>query len=93
MEDWKKTKCGTCIFQRGKPICNSCIGYSFYRPMTNADRIRAMSDEELAEFLEGVNRDYDISYGEYFSTKAGDFIFSKTNLGKEILNWLQSEAE
>ena len=22
-------------------------------PMTNADRIRAMSDEELAEFLEG----------------------------------------
>lgn len=60
---------------------------------TNADRIRAMSDEELAEFLEAINRDYDISYGEYFSTKAGDFIFSKNDLAKEILKWLQSEAE
>lgn len=27
-----------------------CINYE-ERPMTNADRIRAMSDEELAEFL------------------------------------------
>ena len=63
------------------------------RILTNADRIRAMSDEELTEFLEGVNRDYDISYGEYFSTKAGDFIFSKKDLSKEILKWLQSEAE
>ena len=63
-----------------------------YKP-TNADRIRAMNDEELAEFLEGTNRDYDISYGDYFSTKAGDFIFSKKDLSKEILKWLQSEAE
>ena len=51
MEDWKNTKCGTCIVQRQKPICNSCIGHQFYKPMTNADKIRNMSDEELAEFL------------------------------------------
>lgn len=51
MEDWKKTKCGTCIFQRGKPICNSCMKYHLYKPMSNADKIRSMTDEELAEMF------------------------------------------
>ena len=36
-----------CIF-RGEQQTKECKGYI---PMTNADRIRAMSDEELAEFL------------------------------------------
>jgi hypothetical protein len=77
MEDWKKTKCGTCIFQRGKPICNSCSGYRFYRPMSNADRIRSMNDEELAEFL--VN--FKNTFGEEYEGKMS------------CLDWLQSEAE
>jgi hypothetical protein len=51
MEDWKNTKCGTCIVQRQKPICNSCLGHQFYKPMSNADKIRNMNDEELADFL------------------------------------------
>ena len=55
MEDWKNTKCGTCIIQRQKPICNSCMGHQFYKPMSNADKIQNMSDEELADFL-GVAR-------------------------------------
>lgn len=76
MEDWKKTKCGTCIFQRGKPICNSCSGYRFYRPMSNADRIRAMSDEELAEFLQRFG-----TFNQPCSLSVG-----------EPLKWLQSEA-
>ena len=50
--------------------CESCQGFidmrgefhphkeePFMPPMTNADRIRAMSDEELAEFLERVHVD------------------------------------
>lgn len=36
-----------CIF-RGEQQTKECKGYI---PMTNADRIRAMSDEELAELL------------------------------------------
>jgi hypothetical protein len=36
---------------RRKDICRTCNG-SGEKPMTNADRIRAMSDEELAKFLE-----------------------------------------
>ena len=92
MEDWKKTKCGTCIFQRGKPICNSCSGYRFYRPMSNADRIRSMSDEELADMLHNIGSYVengepfiDIYIGEKKSTIDDSFGF--------ILEWLQSEAE
>lgn len=37
--------------------CKGCITYETYKtvkkPTTNADRIRAMTDEELAELLEG----------------------------------------
>ena len=35
-----------------EPRCNRmCDGISEYEPQTNADRIRNMTDEELAEFL------------------------------------------
>lgn len=39
---------------KNKPPCADCRGYSKYeyeKPLTNADRIRAMSDEELASFI------------------------------------------
>ena len=48
-------KCGSCI---GKTLCGEpedtalvCVDRVIGKPMTNADRIRAMGDEELAEFL------------------------------------------
>lgn len=88
----KFKECNQCPYEfndKNLEPCKDCVP----KKKTNADRIRAMDDEELAEFLEGTNRDYDISYGDYFSTKAGDFIFSKKDLSKEILKWLQSEAE
>ena len=90
MADWN---CNLCKEYQSGIACTYCDDGSEFAKMSNADRIRAMNDEELAEFLEGTNRDYDISYGDYFSTKAGDFIFSKKDLSKEILKWLQSEAE
>lgn len=55
---------------------------------TNADRIRHMSDEELAEFLYGTDH--------YVDDSECIVCFSETRLhdGKEdILDWLQSEAE
>ena len=88
MEDWKKTKCGTCIFQRGKPICNSCSGYRFYRPMSNADRIRAMSDAELAEFLYGLDHYWDD--GQCILRINDNHL---NDYKDDILDWLQSEAE
>ena len=37
--------------------CEDCRGIGFVRvPMTNADHIRAMSDEELADFITSRNR-------------------------------------
>lgn len=51
--------CSRCKFQRRSNLelpCLECTGnraIDYFKPMTNADRIRNMSDEELAEFLEG----------------------------------------
>ena len=48
-------KCGSCI---GKTLCGEpedtalvCVDRVIGKPMTNADHIRAMSDEELDAFL------------------------------------------
>ena len=48
-------KCGSCI---GKTLCGEpedtalvCVDRVVGKPMTNADRIRAMSDEELAVLI------------------------------------------
>lgn len=59
----------------------------FMPPMTNADRIRAMSDEELAVFLEskrGCPTDDDCEYGVYATPK---------NCIKHWATWLQSPTE
>ena len=55
---------------------------------TNADRIRAMSDEELAEFIEQVSTDSmeTISFG----TKEYEEIWEHK---ETALQWLQSEME
>ena len=45
-----KTECGF----GGENKKRDCVGYT---PMTNADRIRAMTDEELAELLEEMTYD------------------------------------
>lgn len=55
------------------------------KPKTNADRIRAMSDEELAEFINGIDR-----YDDYAILINGDTVIDMTSC---ILDWLQSEAE
>ena len=89
MADWKNTKCGTCIVQRQKPICNSCLGHQFYKPMSNADKIRNMSDEELAEFFHIIDHFwYD---DEYLVNFGDDETIHDTK--ENILDWLQSEVE
>lgn len=59
---------------------HGCVVKEYYEPMTNADRIRAMSDEELAEFLCNV---YQYSDMQVPSDK-------EINV---MLEWLQSEVE
>lgn len=60
---------------------------------TNADRIRAMSDEELAEFLCGV---YDDDTCGVYQDECGKFINGTIIIDYDenaILEWLKQPAE
>lgn len=43
--------CGGKIIGSGTTVMTGCSRYKERKPMTNADRIRAMTDEELAEMF------------------------------------------
>ena len=55
----KNIKCRNCFFYRNEwckkivdsPDPEEAMDCNYFREMTNADRIRAMSDEELAKLL------------------------------------------
>lgn len=57
---------------------------------TNADRIRNMSDEELAEFLDIVEED---GISSQYTNLSCDCCCEKTECSKCWKEWLQSEAE
>ena len=87
--------CVGCKYEKESPDSKYCLGckqnaIDKYTPMTNADKIRNMSDEELAEFLSSINTGRDIGY-DYFSAKGGIFIESNKNIIKKVQDWLQSE--
>ena len=71
-----------CIMQYGTVDPETCCAVSYCPyatpPVTNADRIRAMSDEELAEYLS------DIGYASYETGVWGS--------QKNWLDWLKQEA-
>ena len=76
-------KCGSCI---GKTLCGEpedtalvCVDRVIGKPMTNADRIRAMSDEELKDWY-CKNRD------------CGSCDFCRP-FGCAFKDWLQQPAE
>ena len=82
-------KCGSCI---GKTLCGEpedtalgCVNRVAGKPMTNADRIRAMSDEELASLIMGIP-DYPCDE----KIPAGE---CDEKCEKCILEWLQQPAE
>ena len=67
-------KCGSCI---GKTLCGEpedtalvCVDRVIGKPMTNADRIRAMSDEELAQFLIDLADDGNLRIREWLQQPA-----------------------
>lgn len=67
--------------------CEDCKGTGFIRvPMTNADRIRAMTDEELCEFLSKCEFCDICPEGCENCTYHGD-------CDKRLLDWLQQPAE
>lgn len=87
--------CGECYYQ-GKKLkpCSTCYcGSEAKTELTNADKIRAMSDEELAK--ERIDR-IDIYTKSDLKEFIGDFegiANSEEEAIKKELEWLQSEAE
>ena len=84
-------KCGSCI---GKTLCGEpedtalvCVDRVIGKPMTNADRIRAMNDEELALWICGT---YDI---EEEHEKFINGIIIPGYAPHDIEEWLQQPAE
>ena len=80
-------KCGSCI---GKTLCGEpedtalgCVNRVAGKPMTNADRIRAMSDEELAKIIEH----------ELGCPVTGDCEKMSRDCKACWLDWLQQPAE
>mgnify|MGYP007061202089 CR=1 FL=1 len=57
---------------------------------TNADRIRNMTDEELAEFLDIIGED---GISSQYTNVPCDCCYEKTECSKCWEEWLQSEAE
>ena len=58
------------------------------KPMTNADRIRSMSDEELAEFIDRCEMN-DIDYAKTFC----DLCNGQYECDQCRLDWLKQPAE
>ena len=99
----KNIKCRNCFFYRnewcekigGSPDPEEARYCNYFREMTNADRIRAMSDEEIADWVSengAIKTPCDIICGgdcKAFPT------FEKTSIErcKEIvMKWLQQPA-
>lgn len=68
-------------------IAKDLIANSFKKPQTNADRIRAMSDEELAEWLDSLR------YG--FGCELCEKVFKgcDENCRTHFMEWLKQPAE
>lgn len=84
----KFKECNQCPYEfndKNLEPCNDCVP----KKQTNADRIRSMTDEELAEFINMVSNDsMDTITG--YGTK--DYSVTWENQ-RDTMKWLQSEAE
>lgn len=81
-------KCDKCRYYDENSDCKECN--PDYR-VTNADKIRSMSDEELAEFINWGVPDCSNFCSDF---EQGCSSHCKHNFGNDVLlEWLQSEAE
>ena len=66
-----------CVCTDDSPVLDIERDCDYYAPMTNADRIRSMTDDELADFI--IN--FDNLFGEEYEGE------------QSCLSWLQKESE
>ena len=76
----KNIKCRSCFFYRNEwcekivdsPDPEEARDCNYFREMTNADRIRAMTDEELSEFLIDLANDGNLRIRDWLQQPAGE---------------------
>ena len=76
----KNIKCRNCFFYRNEwcekivdsPDPEEVRDCAYFREMTNADKIRSMSDEELAEFLIDLADDGNLRIRDWLQQPAGE---------------------
>jgi len=82
------TNCTDCRYQENmcKWPCDDCVKGDKWeeRPLTNADKIRAMTDEEIADWI------YDITTNALRILQIGSDMSTQSYFG--WLNWLKQEA-
>ena len=74
----KNIKCRSCFFYRNEwcekivdsPDPEEARDCAYFREMTNADKIRSMTDEELAEFLIDLADDGNLKIREWLRQPA-----------------------
>lgn len=74
----KNIKCRNCFFYRNEwcekivdsPDPEEARDCNYFREMTNADKIRSMSDDELAEFLIDLADDGNLKIREWLQQPA-----------------------
>lgn len=83
--------CANMKFFHGNTYCDSvpCVLKEELPKPSNADKIRAMSDLELSNFIKSVHndgtcREYALAHGQSFTDMFDN---------KGVMAWLQSEAE
>ena len=89
----KNIKCRSCFFYRNEwcekivdsPDPEEARDCAYFREMTNADKIRSMSDEELAEFL------WNFNLADVSTDKLGEF--GPHMFRYRLKEWLQQPAE
>lgn len=92
--------CSGCKYEQLPDTSEQCKGckqnaVDKYTRMTNADNIRAMSDEELAEFISSGELAAICPVCEYYRTTSCYLETENThkNCVSGIINWLQSEVD
>ena len=84
-----------CI-EKAEDHCKSyprCYGCSAYREPTNADRIRAMSDEELVVFLDGFSGRCLDCAEDAKNKSCPIYKEGRYCRPRDIMEWLQQPAE
>ncbi len=89
----EECNCNICKEYQNGIVCTFCDDGSEFERMSKGDKIRAMSDEELAEFLFKVNAASKHCMTEEGDCKWEDYPTHDKGCKDCFLEWLKSEVK